>query len=74
MIESGYLTYYMERLDPADPSTRDLILEYLNKDPAVRLYCTNGSNAGNVGFQYYTKNEVSFSALDYMIQLLYNSK
>ena len=74
MIESGYLTYYMERLDPADPSTRDLILEYLNNDPAVLLYCTNGSNAGNVGFQYYTKNEVSFSALDYMIQLLYNSK
>ena len=74
MIESGYLTYYMERLDPADPSTRDLILKYLNNDPAVLLYCTNGSNAGNVGFQYYTKNEVSFSALDYMIQLLYNSK
>jgi len=74
MIESGYLTYYAERLDPADPSSRELILEYLENDPAVLLYCTNGSSTGNYGSSYLTKNVVSFNALEYMIQLLYNSK
>ena len=74
MIESGYLTYYVERLDPTDPSSRELTLEYLENDPAVFLYCTNGSSTGNLGSPYYTKNVVSFDALEYIIQLLYNSK
>ena len=68
MIETGHVTYYTERLDPADPTTRPLIQEYLNSNPAVVLYCTNGEKLGQIP---YTKNVVSFSAHTYVYQLLY---
>ena len=71
MIETGHITYYTERLDPADPTTRPLIQEYLNSNPAVVLYCTNGEKLGQIP---YTKNVVSFSAHTYVYQLLFCRK
>jgi len=68
MVENGHVTYYTERLNPADPPTRPLIQEYLNSDPAVLLYCTNGEKLGQIP---YTKNVVSFNAHLYVYQLLY---
>ena len=50
-------------LDPADPGSRDVVLDYLSKDSAVLLYCTNSkSSDNNMLPQYTTSNAVVFNA------------
>lgn len=54
-------------LDTADPASRDLVLEYLQKESAVRMYCTNGLASTNMPMpQYATSNAVVFDAGDYI--------
>jgi hypothetical protein len=68
------LTTNGDTIDPADPADRELALEYLGKESAVFLYCTDSSNAGANGYPYYTKNVVYFDAKEYMWQIIYYSK
>ena len=70
MIESGIIDLTGNAFDTSDPSSREAALEYLKKDPAVFLYCTDSSSAGTVGVDHYTKNVVHFDAMEYMWQLL----
>lgn len=53
---------------------REVVLEYLQKSPAVRIYCTDSSKSGTIGYPYYTKNVVYIDASDYTHQLQYYSK
>lgn len=74
LIANGMLTTNVDKIDPADPADRELALEYLDKESAVFLYCTDSSNAGANGYPYYTKNVVYFDAKEYMWQIIYYSK
>lgn len=74
LITNGMLTTNVDKIDPADPVDRELALEYLDKESAVFLYCTDSSNAGANGYPYYTKNVVYFDAKEYMWQIIYYSK
>ena len=53
---------------------REVVLEWLEKDPAVLLYCTDSSRSGAIGYYYYTKNVVFFDASDYTHQIQYYGK
>lgn len=74
MISTGYLTYSgIRTIDPEDPSSRDLALEYLANDSAVFLCCTDSARV-DAGNQYYTKNLVTFDASEYIWALVYYGK
>jgi hypothetical protein len=50
-------------LDPADPASRDVILDYLNKESATLLCCSNNKISRNVMLpQYTTPYAVYFDA------------
>ena len=50
-------------LDPADPTSRDVILDYLNKESATLLCCSNNKISRNVMLpQYTTPYAVYFDA------------
>ena len=50
-------------LDPADPASRDVILDYLNKESATLLCCSNNKISRNVMLpQYTTSYAVYFDA------------
>jgi hypothetical protein len=73
IIASGILSSSGDRVDPADPSSRDVVLEFLAKEPAVFLFCTDSAKVGNPS-SGYTKNVVSFDARDYRSQIEYHTK
>ena len=50
-------------LDPADPASRDVVLDYLNKESATLLHCSNNKVSKNVMLpQYTTPYAVYFDA------------
>ena len=49
-----------------DEDFAEAVREYLGKEPAMRIFCTNGYNVIGIETQYYTKNVVTLSALTYV--------
>ena len=49
-----------------DEDFEEAVREYLGKEPAMRIFCTNGYNVIGIETQYYTKNVVTLSALTYV--------
>lgn len=74
IMESGILSFAGDRVDPADPSSHDLVVEFLAKQPAAFLLCTDSAKVISNASLNYTKNVVWFDASAYMAQLEYHSK
>ena len=53
-------------LNKHDESMREVVLEYLDKEPAMYICCTDNGNLPDPDSPYCTKNVVFFSALEYM--------
>ena len=49
-----------------DEDFGEAVREYLGKEPAMRIFCTNGYNVIGIEDRYYTKNVVTLSALTYV--------
>lgn len=50
-----------------DPADRDVVLEFLAKNPLVTLYCTDSAGEGNISANdLLTCNHVNFSASNYI--------
>ena len=59
-------------LDPDDPGSREIIQEYLQKDPAVLLQCSNNANLEYiVAPSYATQKAVRFDASTYVWAIQY---
>ena len=60
-------------LDTDDPATREIVQEYLQKESAVLLYCTDSDKMGKYDAPY-SRNRVSFSATNYISMIQYHRK
>ena len=60
-------------LDTADPATREIVQDYLQKESAVLLYCTDSDKMGKYDAPY-SRNRVSFSATNYISMIQYHRK
>jgi len=49
-----------------DEDFADAVREYLRKEPAMLIFCTNGYNVIGIEDHYHTKNVVTLSALTYV--------
>ncbi|MBQ5797122.1 MAG: hypothetical protein IIW15_03725, partial [Firmicutes bacterium] len=49
-----------------NPASREVVLEFLEKNPLVILYLTDSAVEGNFDSPYYTSNKVDFSASYYI--------
>ena len=53
-------------LNKNDESMREVVLEYLDKEPSMYICCTDNSNLADLNSPYCTRNVVFFNALEYI--------
>ena len=75
MVETGMVDVsgIGSGLDTADPATREIVQDYLQKESAVLLYCTDSDKMGKYDAPY-SRNRVSFSATNYISMIQYHRK
>jgi hypothetical protein len=60
-------------LDAGDPAALGIVQDYLQKEPAVLLYCTDSDEMGKYDAPY-SRNRVSFNATNYIAMIQYHRK